>query len=142
MYMYIILIYIVDLYYDCTYLVGQFLERLLDVQDELFQPVDVAQTALEVVEGDGDGGVGLVELGLEGECECLVLESRVVRHGVRGGSAVRVVGPEGDLLHLVLLRLQQVVSLVHHVVAVHAQALGAVHVAELGVALAAPGELL
>jgi len=114
--------------------VGESLQAVLDVQHKLVQAI--GREAVDVVEATGGGievnresGESLVELGLEGQGEGLVLVTEAV-------AAVRL---EHELLNLVLLGAQQVISLVHNIGAELAQSLGAVHISVLGVAFAATG---
>ena len=110
------------------------LEAVLDVQDKLMEAI--RREAVDGVEATGGGievnresGEGLVELGLESKGE----------GSVEVAEGISAVGLEDQLLHLVLLRRQKVVSLVHNIGAKLAQSLGAIHIAVLGVTFAATG---
>mmetsp|Transcript_19579 Transcript_19579/g.32952 ORF Transcript_19579/g.32952 Transcript_19579/m.32952 type:complete len:377 (-) Transcript_19579:22-1152(-) len=72
------------------------------------------------VDLDRDGGVGLIEARLEGQS--------------KGSAGLGGLSSEGDSLGLVLQLIQLVEAAVHHVITMRAHALGAVHIAVLGVA--------
>mmetsp|Transcript_41403 Transcript_41403/g.103473 ORF Transcript_41403/g.103473 Transcript_41403/m.103473 type:complete len:209 (+) Transcript_41403:343-969(+) len=109
--------------------VGQSLQSVLNVQHELVQTVSATSTASIRVEVNRKCGEGLVQLTLEGQSKGAVAVLVVLQ--------IALVGQEVQLLDLVLMGVQQVVSLVHDIITVLAQSLGAINITILGVALTA-----
>jgi len=103
--------------------VWQALQRALDVQDEL---VEIGQV-IEV--NNGDSGEGLIQSRGESKGESLA------------GNVVSRVWYEGNLLHLVLGSSKHVQSLIHHISAILAHSLGAIHIAILSITHATSGFL-